>query len=184
MKNIKKLSLALLCVLPLSGMALQNGVALSYGNLLSSSSSSPNGIHGFNVAYTMQPDSWSWYNNNLALSLNFSYGYWKTTDYSSNQSLSTFAAAPTLRWYFLSNPNVTPFLQGSVGPAYLTNTYIGNRNLGSSLEFQDILGIGAAFGAQRNFYAALDYMHYSNAGLSSSNDGMDVPLMITVGYQF
>jgi hypothetical protein len=183
MKNIRKLSLALLCLLPLSGMAIQNGAALSYGTGFGSASD-PNGINGFNIAYTMQPDSWQWLNGDLNVFLNFSYGYWHTNDYSSNQSISTFAAAPVIRWYFLNNPTATPFLQGSVGPTYLSKTYFGDRNLGIHFAFEDMAGFGFAFGAQKKVYATLQIVHYSNAGMSDPNSGFTVPFLFTVGMNF
>lgn len=179
---MKKLILAILCALPMAGMAAQNGFAISYGSLLGSGDSSPDGLGGFNIAYTLQPDTWNW--NNFAVLMDFSYGHWSTNKYANNSVVNTYAIAPVVRWYFLQNPDATPFLTGSIGGSYLSNTYIGNRDLGSHFAFQDQLGFGFAFGAQKNLYTTLQYLHYSNAGLASENDGMSVPLVLTLGYQF
>lgn len=181
MKNLKKLTLAILCVLPLSGMAAQNGLAVSYGTH-AFGLGDPDNVNGFNLAYTWQPDSWNW--GNFSLLMNFSYGHWTTSGYTQYQSINTYGIAPVLRWYFLQSPSVTPFLQGSVGAAYLSNTYFGDRNLGSSVLFQDQLGVGLAFGQAKNFYTTLQFLHYSNAGLASSNAGFTVPIFLTAGYQF
>lgn len=181
MKNIKKIVLASLCVLPLSAMAIQNGVAVSYGSH-AFGSEMPNGIQGYNIAYTMQPDSWQW--GNFALLLNFSYGHYFTNDYSSNSVLNTYAIAPVIRWYFATNSIATPFLTGSVGPAYLSNTRIGDRDLGVHYSFQDQLGLGLAYGKSKQFYTTLQFLHYSNAGISQHNNGMTLPVYLTLGYQF
>lgn len=181
MKNIKKLGLTILCILPMYSMAARNGLAVSYGTH-AFGLGDPDDVDGFNVAYTLQPDSWTW--GNFAALMNFSYGHWMTSGFNSNESINTYGIAPMLRWYFLQSPNVTPFLQGSVGGAYMSNSYFGNRNLGSSVLFQDQLGAGLAFGANKNVYTTLQFLHYSNANLSSSNAGFTVPLLLTIGYQF
>jgi Lipid A 3-O-deacylase (PagL) len=168
--------------LPLVGSALQQGIAISYGNDWLYQSN-PKDVSGFNVAYTLQPDSWAW--KNFTLGLNFSYGYWHTGQSGvSNTNISTYGIAPVIRWYFLQSQKVAPFLQGSVGGAYLSNSYFGGRNLGSRLEFQDMGGIGIAFGAKRQFYATLQSLHYSNANISSHNSGFSVPCLMTLGYNF
>lgn len=183
MNKIKKLVLTTLCALPLSAMAFQfqNGVAVSYGTH-AFGSNMPTGIQGFNIAYTMQPDAWQW--GNLDLLLNFSYGHWSTNDFTSNSSLNVYAIAPFIRWYFMDNNIATPFLTGSVGPSYLSNTQIGDRNLGIHFSFQDQFGAGLAFGAKRNFYTTLQFLHYSNARIANNNNGMTIPVYLTLGYQF
>ncbi len=181
MNNIKKIILTGLCVLPLSAMAIQNGIAVSYGTH-AFGSNLPNGINGFNLAYTMQPDSWQW--GNFSLLMNFSYGHWSTNDYSANSVLNTYAVAPVVRWYFANNNIATPFVTGSVGASYLSSTQIGDRDLGIHFAFQDQVGLGLAYGQSKQFYTTLQFLHYSNAGIAAQNGGMTLPLYFTVGYQF
>jgi hypothetical protein len=178
--RFKKIVLTLL-FFPLSGMALQNSIALSYGSDLGSLGE-PSGVMGGNIAYLLQPDSWQW--GHFSLGLNFSYGFWKTTDYADHQTISTYAIAPVLRWYFLNNSMATPFLQGSVGGAVLSSQYFGDRNLGTSILFQDQGGIGLAFGASKDVFATMEAIHYSNCGMNDQNGGLTVPLFLTVGTRF
>lgn len=174
--------LTLLMVVPMLGLALQQGVAISYGNDWLYQSN-PKDVQGFNIAYTLQPDSWVW--RSFTLGFNFSYGYWHTGQADvPNTSISTFGIAPVLKWYFLQNSKVTPFLQASVGGAWLTNSYFGGRNLGSRLEFQDMGGVGLAFGAKKQFYVTVQSLHYSNANIASHNSGFSVPCLMTLGYNF
>ena len=181
MKKLNALTLALTLTFPLSGLAIQNGMALSYGTGLGNFSQ-PQNINGFNLAYLMQPDSWKW--GHFSLSMNFSYGYWKTTENPAHETISTYGIAPVLRWTFLNNDIATPFLQASVGGAIMSSQYIDNRNLGSTVLFQDQGGIGLAFGAKQTIFATLQAMHYSNAGLASNNGGMTIPLLFTIGGLF
>lgn len=180
-QNILKLILSLLAVLPLSAKAFQSGAAVSYGTGFGSLSD-PDGLNGLNLAYLLQPDSWEW--GNVDLSLNLSYGYWKTTDYAHYQTLSTYGLAPVLRWYFFNNATATPFLQGSIGAAVLSNNYFGDRALGSNVLFQDQGGIGLAFGADKEMFTSLQMLHYSNAGLAKQNSGFTAPCFITLGAYF
>ncbi len=179
--HIRKVISTALVVLPLCSMAMQNGVAVSYGTGFGTLSD-PQGVGGFNLAYQVQPDSWVW--GGLNLWLNFSYGYWKTTDYPEHQTINTFAVAPILRWYFCNNATATPFIQGSIGATDLSQHYFGNRNLGSHFAFQDQGGVGFAFGAKKEVYLSLEMLHYSNAGLASQNSGFTVPALLTVGAWF
>lgn len=71
-----------------------------------------------------------------------------------------------------------------MGGAYLSNSYFGGRNLGSTLEFQDMGGVGLAFGAKKQFYLTVQSLHYSNANISSHNSGFSVPCLMTIGYNF
>lgn len=80
---------------PVVGSALQQGIAVSYGNNWLYQSN-PKDVSGFNIAYTLQPDSWAW--KGFTLGFNFSYGYWHTgEDNVSNTSINTFGIAPVVR---------------------------------------------------------------------------------------
>ncbi len=181
MSYIQKIVLAFGLLLPFSGDAIQNGLAVSYGGDILSNAA-PSDTSGFSIAYTLQPDSFIW--GNFSVGFNLSYGYWKTTSVPTHQSIDVYAAAPYLRWYFMNNAIATPFLQGSVGLAVMSNSYFGDQNLGSTLLFQDMGGIGLAYGASKNLTTTLQILHYSNASISSHNSGMTIPILLTLGYQF
>lgn len=162
-------------------MAMQNGIAVSYG-VNAFSINHPKGVQGFNIAYTMQPNSWTF--KQWDFLINLSAGHWTTNDYTTNSSINSYAIAPVARWFFMQNTNIAPFLQASIGGAYMSNQHFGGRNLGSHLLFQDQIGAGLAFGAKHSLYATLQFLHYSNAHLANPNDGITIPLLFTVGYQF
>ncbi len=182
MKKIYSLLLASsVGLFPLTGMALQNGLSLSYGTD-AGSLGEPSGIMGGGINYLMQPDSWQW--GHFSLGFNFSYGFWKTTDYPDYQTLSIYAVAPEIRWSFLNNAVATPFLVGSFGGAVLSADNFGDRQLGSQVLFQSRGGFGFTFGSQQKIYASLEVMHYSDASITKNNGGVTIPLLFSVGALF
>jgi hypothetical protein len=98
-------------------------------------------------------------------------------------NLWVFAIAPVIRYHFLPQATVDPFIDISSGPGYLSTIYYENRNLGLHFTFQDMVGIGTTFGTERNFAAEIRIIHYSNAGISDHNRGLTVPLILSLTYQ-
>lgn len=182
MSRLKKVALLIGLMLPFSGYAMQSGLALSYGGDLLGLNAAPSNTSGFNIAYTLQPDSWVW--GDFSVLFNMSYGHWKTTSTPTHQNMNTYAAAPVVRWTFMKNAIATPFLQASVGLSVMSSSYFGNRRLGSTLLFQDMGGIGLAYGTSRKLYTTIQVLHYSNGSISSHNSGMTLPVLLTLGYQF
>ncbi|WP_163835860.1 acyloxyacyl hydrolase [Spartinivicinus ruber] len=73
---------------------------------------------------------------------------------------------------------LTPYLEIGVGAALLTHSKIVAKSfsavdLGSNFQFEDRIGIGLQIGSQRQFELGYRYIHYSNAGINSNNDGID-----------
>ena len=54
--------------------------------------------------------------------------------------------------------------------AFFSDTELEGNNLGSSFQIEDRIGFGVRFNGQEIGVRAL---HYSNAGLSSNNDGVE-----------
>ncbi len=148
-------------------------------------SKDPQNLHGYRAAIWYQPESLL-FTPNLHLYFDASFGHWWVTKHSSryNQSLSIYAVAPILRYYFLQQPTFAPFINLSIGLSYLTRTHLDGQNLGMHFAFQDQLGVGASFGSKRQFSLSLSALHYSNASLCSKNNGITVPLMLNGEYGF
>ncbi|MDZ7805443.1 acyloxyacyl hydrolase [Thiohalophilus sp.] len=87
-----------------------------------------------------------------------------------NESITALGYSPVFTWRRGSSPW---YLQGGIGVAYLDRTRIAGRILSSHWQFEDQLGIGW----QRGRYdLGLVYRHYSNAGFSKPNHGIDLVL--------
>lgn len=94
------------------------------------------------------------------------YTYWQGDKTASNNSLSV---APVFVYEF-AGETIKPYVEAGIGVAFFSDTELEDNNLGSSFQFEDRLGFGVRFNGQEIGVRA---MHYSNAGLSSNNDGAE-----------
>ena len=94
------------------------------------------------------------------------YTYWQGDETASNHSLSL---APVFVYEF-AGETIKPYVEAGIGVAFFSDTELEGNNLGSSFQFEDRLGFGVRFNGQQIGVRAL---HYSNAGLSSNNDGVE-----------
>lgn len=94
------------------------------------------------------------------------YTYWQGDKTASNNSLSL---TPVFVYEF-AGETVKPYVEAGIGVALFSDTELEDQDLGSSFQFEDRLGVGLRFNGQE---VGLRAMHYSNAGLSSPNDGAE-----------
>lgn len=142
----------------------------------------PSDMHGFRGAVTYQPKCLR--SEHFDVYFDASYGHWWLHGSGPNRSVSIVSVAPYLRMYFMRRPVFSPYFEASVGPAYVSETRFGDRNLGMHYTFQDQGSLGVAFGKSQQFYVALTAMHYSNCSLANSNAGITAPLVFNMGYRF
>ena len=72
------------------------------------------------------------------------------------------------------------FLGSGMGIAILSDDKIGERNLGTSLQFESRFEFGYK---TTNTSSSLNIFHYSNAGAANDNSGVNI-LMINLSYLF
>ncbi len=94
------------------------------------------------------------------------YTYWQGDKTASNNSLSL---APVFVYEF-AGETIKPYVEAAIGVAFFSDTELEDNKLGSSFQFEDRLGFGVRFNGQE---VGVRAMHYSNAGLSSNNDGAE-----------
>lgn len=73
---------------------------------------------------------------------------------------------------------ITPYIEMGLGATWLSHSSIVAKatsavDLGSRFQFEDRIGIGLQIGRQQQFELGYRYIHYSNAGINSDNDGID-----------
>lgn len=95
------------------------------------------------------------------------YTYWEGDESSSNNSLSF---SPVFVYEF-AGQNVKPYVELGVGVALFSNTEYEGKKLGSAFQFEDRLGFGLRFAGGHE--VGIRATHYSNAGLSSPNNGVE-----------
>lgn len=109
-------------------------------------------------------------------------------DTANNSSVSLAAVSLALRAYF-QNPDLhqtRPYVGVSFGPTYLSNQQLGERDLGANLAFQTVFEAGVEFGLSkgRSIDVGIHLMHYCNGGIFDPNQSINVPYMLSIGYQF
>lgn len=161
-----------------------SGVSLSYGQ------GQPNNLTGYRLA-----TQWDWGVDWLASTPIKLSGYWdasvarwSTEGNSTGNYTSLWAVGfdPIFRLQLRSllAAAVSPYLEAGVGPAWLSASHLGERDLGAHWAFQDLVGVGIGFGKKHQFDLSYHYLHYSNAGLWPPNCGIDVKMLATFSYRF
>ncbi len=101
-----------------------------------------------------------------------------------NEHVQAVSIFPQLNLYGKGNGAVRPmFFVRALGPTWLSNRNLGDREQGRNFAFQAQIGAGLWFGKDKDWLLSLSYKHFSNAGLASPNEAFDVPVLLTVGYR-
>jgi hypothetical protein len=145
-------------------------------------SKEPSPMHGYQIMLNYDPDLYKWRQFNVYVDGGFTHFYQNQVPYYS--TINIYSIAPVVRYTFKRHGFLLPFLELSVGFAYLNHTHLENRNLGIHFSFQDRLGVGAILGAKEKFTVGVHVLHYSNSRLSSHNSGISAPLVLDLGYRF
>lgn len=142
----------------------------------------PSDLHGYQLMFFYVPENLKLGKVNLYFDGGFSQ-FW-TSRATQNTTLTIFSIAPVVRYTFEKRSKLTPYIEASIGAAYLNHTHFEKRNLGMHVTFQDRAGIGATFGSAEQFSVGLHAVHYSNGTLCGHNSGITIPVMLDVGYRF
>ena len=94
------------------------------------------------------------------------YTYWQGDKAASSHSLSL---TPVFVYEF-AGATVKPYVEAGVGVALFSSTELEEHDLGSAFQFENRFGVGLRFNGQE---LGLRAIHYSNAGISQPNDGME-----------
>jgi hypothetical protein len=128
------------------------------------------------------------------ISLGVSYTH-LTTNAADHRSLYALSIYPQITlfptktsWIAARSPRWAEpfFFVRALGPSYISASTLGSRRQADSLAFQAQVGVGLQLnpGAERRGVVAVSWKHFSNADLYTDNDGIDMPLVISVGMTF
>ena len=95
------------------------------------------------------------------------YTYWEGDKSSANNSLSF---SPVFVYEF-AGETVKPYIEAGIGMALFSKTEVEEQKLGTAFQFEDRIGVGLRFNGGHE--VGIRATHYSNAGLSSTNDGVE-----------
>lgn len=94
--------------------------------------------------------------------------YWQSGKYDKDAYSLSFS--PVFTYNFKSAGAFHPFIEAGVGVSAFSRTHVGDKKLGTAFNFEDRLGFGIHSG---NHSFGVRVIHYSNAGISSTNDGIE-----------
>lgn len=154
------------------------GTTISYGLY----SKEPANLDAYQFMLVYDPQSFKWRKFNIYFDGGFSH--LRNTNTSYYRILNIYSAAPVIRYTFTQLIPLYPYIELSIGSAYLNHTRLENRNLGMHFAFQDRAGIGAYMGDKQQLSIGIHAVHYSNAHLCDHNSGVTIPLVLDVGYRF
>ena len=96
------------------------------------------------------------------------YTYWEGGKESAGVHSISFA--PVFVYQF-HGVRFQPFVELGIGLALFSSSRVADRVVGSSFNFEDRIGVGVRLGERHTL--GLRAIHYSNAGLSHPNDGVE-----------
>jgi len=99
-------------------------------------------------------------------------GYWQRDAYpGQNSDLFEIGVTPVFR--VQRNDLKGLYLEAGIGAHFLSHSSLGDKQLSTSFQFGDHLGVGYRFGDKQAFDLGYVYQHYSNAGIKKPNDGIN-----------
>lgn len=114
----------------------------------------------------------------LTLFLDGSISYWEE----GSDDLFSFSAVPLFSYAFNRGwGQMYPYLEAGVGPTYVSERKIDDRDLGIHFQFKNILGFGLKLGSEKRHGLGFRFIHYSNADLDDDNDGIS---FYTLSYRY
>lgn len=123
----------------------------------------------------------SFFDNKLKLHWETGYTHW-SADSGANQDIDVFSISPIFTYELGSaDQGYVPYVDFSIGIAYLSDTEIGSKKLGQHFQFDDRLSVGVRFGGELEHDVALGVRHVSNASMDDDNDGFDA---VSLAYSF
>ena len=146
-------------------------------------SQDPSHFHGYRGSIWFQPNCLT--GSRVSLLFDAGAGHWWSNATSiGTRSLNIYTISPVVRFYLSKNNYISPFLDLSIGLAWLSETRLADRRFGMHFSFQDEASLGVALGASQRLFLSFSMLHYSNGSLAKTNAGITVPLLINLGYRF
>lgn len=147
-------------------------------------SSEPQFLHGYQLTLNYDPQCFQWRRFNIYFDIGYAH-YWINYKLPYASTISVYSIAPVIRYTLRKRCSwLRPFIELSIGFAYLNHTRFAERNIGMHPEFQDRIGFGAFIGPCEQLSLGLHALHYSNAHLCEHNSGITIPIMLDLGYRW
>ena len=107
----------------------------------------------------------------LTMLFEASANFWRYGPTNSSDSNAVLAVSPVLRYPLGQALDLQWGLEFGIGVSLLDDTRFAGKDVSTHYQFEDRLGLVAWVSPTESL--TLRYLHYSNAGLSSNNDGVE-----------
>ena len=118
--------------------------------------------------------------------LSFGVGYTRlVNDADSHDSMYAISLYPQLTLYPENPVKLNPFFfVRALGPSYISDNQFGSREQDNHFSFQSQVGIGIRpyITEKQQIKIMLSWKHFSNANLFHDNDGFDLPITLSLGF--
>lgn len=156
-------------------------VTAAYGNGDVLPTDQSRGIQEYRAGLGYFPLQWRWHGVEPGFEVSFAH---LVAHDQSPSNLNVAAVVPVVRWAWLANSEVSPYVEGGAGPGLLSAQHFAGRNLSLYFTFADFAGVGAVVNGTYPWEVGVNIMHYSNAGLGRDNPGVTIPVVGYVGMRF
>lgn len=130
-------------------------------------------VQGLKLAYRIDSDYLADIFPSLLLTFESSINLWEYGEPERYDSNFILAFSPVIKHRFCECANGEVFGEFGIGISILDDTRFAGKDVSTHFQFEDRLGIGYAFGKNRQHSVSLRYFHYSNGGIKSPNPGFD-----------
>lgn len=167
----KKLRLAALaaCALAAMGARAQGGATTAF---VAEGGVTVHGTYSVTAGVTL-PSSWHWvsHSGEWTAYTELFVSHWRAKFEGRREGLTQIGVMPVLRYRFDHGRSLW-FAEGGVGLSYLDRLYRrDDKRFSTRFNFNDVVGVGRSFGAQREHELTLRFVHVSNAGIKEPNPG-------------
>ena len=116
---------------------------------------------------------WSTLPDSVSLTFEVELGHWQAFHPRHEQAeFIQFGVTPLLRYPLAASARCTWFVEGGVGFHFIAPRYrTHGKRFSTSVNFQDLIGLGLRFGEARRNEVVLYVSHFSNGGIKEPNPG-------------
>jgi hypothetical protein len=185
--NLASWSALILLLIPLGSRA--DELIVNYGGGSQESSRQENRTTGVDYAFYRREKS---QRQHLLIGVSYSY---LSTDANEHKKIHAFSIYPQLSLFPSADGKFAGIFPGwaqpyffvrALGPSYISGNQLGDREQSNHFAFQAQVGFGLQldFGDDGKGIVSLSFKHFSNANFFEDNDGLDFPVVLSLGVEY
>ncbi|PMH45926.1 hypothetical protein BCU68_09975 [Vibrio sp. 10N.286.49.B3] len=118
------------------------------------------------------------------MSIGSSITHATTNSHNGDDTFTAISIFPELKLSTTLGTSDVFFHVRALGPSYISTKTFGSREQAMHFAFQAQIGGGIYLDPQHKYQLRLQYRHFSNANFKKPNNGIDFPLMVSLGFKF